>query len=85
MEHLAETPAIQNNATKARVLKHRDVTGRPVIYIPAKNHNSSERDIDELTKFVIILILCLYVLKSMSKLFRLCIAWKNPLSDALRK
>ena len=34
------------------MLRHRDCTGRPVIYIPAKNH-SSERDIDELTKFIV--------------------------------
>lgn len=38
---------------KARVLKHRDMHGRPVIYIPAKNHNVNERDIDELTKFIV--------------------------------
>lgn len=38
---------------KARVLRHRDVHGRPVIYIPAKNHNVNTRDIDELTKFIV--------------------------------
>ncbi|XP_077297912.1 uncharacterized protein LOC143919457 [Arctopsyche grandis] len=38
---------------KGRVLRHRDMNGRPVIYIPAKNHNASERSIDELTKFIV--------------------------------
>ncbi|KXJ69686.1 hypothetical protein RP20_CCG026124 [Aedes albopictus] len=52
VETLGDSPAIAANANKARVLKHRDCTGRPVIYIPAKNH-SSERDIDELTKFIV--------------------------------
>lgn len=50
---LGATPEIQNNMDKARVLKHRDMIGRPVIYIPAKNHNASKRDIDELTKFIV--------------------------------
>lgn len=27
--------------------------GRPVIYIPARNHNVNDRDIDELTKFIV--------------------------------
>ena len=27
--------------------------GRPVVYIPAKNHNVNDRDIDELTKFIV--------------------------------
>ncbi|XP_046666195.1 CRAL-TRIO domain-containing protein C3H8.02 isoform X2 [Homalodisca vitripennis] len=40
-------------AKKARVLKHRDMQGRPVIYIPAKHHNANDRDIDELTKFIV--------------------------------
>uniref|UniRef100_A0A1B0CNW3 CRAL-TRIO domain-containing protein n=1 Tax=Lutzomyia longipalpis TaxID=7200 RepID=A0A1B0CNW3_LUTLO len=53
VKDLEQQPAIQNNLLKARVLNHRDITGRPVIYIPAKNHNSSERDIDELTKFIV--------------------------------
>lgn len=50
-----ELPEIKNNleTNKARVLKHRDLYGRPVIYIPAKNHNASNRDIDELTKFIV--------------------------------
>lgn len=52
VEKLADDPAIAANANKARVLRHRDCVGRPVIYIPAKNH-SSERDIDELTKFIV--------------------------------
>ncbi|XP_055713123.1 uncharacterized protein LOC129807700 [Phlebotomus papatasi] len=53
VKDLEQLPAIQNNLLKARVLNHRDITGRPVIYIPAKNHNTSERDIDELTKFIV--------------------------------
>jgi hypothetical protein len=40
-------------ANKARVLRHRDMVGRPVIYIPAKNHNVNDRDIDDLTKFIV--------------------------------
>lgn len=48
-------PVVKKNldAKKARVLKHRDMQGRPVIYIPAKYHNASDRDIDELTKFIV--------------------------------
>lgn len=53
MKKLADSPAILKNENKARVLKHRDCSGRPVIYIPAKNHNVSERDLDELTKFIV--------------------------------
>ncbi|CAG9823163.1 unnamed protein product [Phaedon cochleariae] len=51
----AESPEVKNNleANKARVLKHRDMFGRPVVYIPAKNHNASNRDIEELTKFIV--------------------------------
>jgi len=41
------------DAKKAIVLKHRDMQGRPVIYIPAKNHNVNDRDIDQLTKFIV--------------------------------
>lgn len=51
----ADSPEVKNNleANKARVLKHRDMSGRPVVYIPAKNHNANNRDIDELTKFIV--------------------------------
>ena len=38
---------------KARVLRHRDMQGRPVIYIPAKNHSVNDREIDELTQFIV--------------------------------
>lgn len=38
---------------KARVLRHRDLIGRPVVYIPAKNHSVNDRNIDELTKFIV--------------------------------
>lgn len=50
-----DLPEIKTNleANKARVLKYRDMNGRPVIYIPAKNHNATNRNIDELTKFIV--------------------------------
>ncbi|XP_060531366.1 uncharacterized protein LOC132705001 [Cylas formicarius] len=50
-----ETPEIKKNleANKARILKHRDMQGRPVIYIPGKYHNVNTRDLDELTKFIV--------------------------------
>ncbi|XP_053599838.1 uncharacterized protein LOC128669217 [Plodia interpunctella] len=44
---------IEKYSDKARVLRHRDITGRPIIYIPAKNHSSSDRNIDDLTKFIV--------------------------------
>lgn len=44
---------IEKYADKARVLRHRDIVGRPIVYIPAKNHSSSDRNIDELTKFIV--------------------------------
>ncbi|XP_047989892.1 CRAL-TRIO domain-containing protein C3H8.02 [Leguminivora glycinivorella] len=44
---------IEKYSSKARVLKHRDIVGRPVVYIPAKNHSSSDRNIDDLTKFIV--------------------------------
>jgi len=48
-------PAIKNNMAlnKAKVLRHRDMQGRPVVYIPAKNHNVNTRDIEELTQFIV--------------------------------
>ncbi|CAM1292375.1 Uncharacterised protein g424 [Pycnogonum litorale] len=48
-------PVIQKYREKknALVMKHRDMEGRPIIYIPAKNHNVNERNIDELTKFIV--------------------------------
>jgi hypothetical protein len=50
-------------ANKARVLRHRDMVGRPVVYIPAKNHNVNNRDIDDLTKFIVYcLVSCAYVI-----------------------
>ncbi|XP_018336183.1 CRAL-TRIO domain-containing protein C3H8.02 [Agrilus planipennis] len=50
-----ETPTVVSNmkANKARVLRHRDLQGRPIIYIPVKYHSSTDRDIDELTKFIV--------------------------------
>lgn len=53
VEGLKDSEAVKNHSTKARVLNHRDCLGRPCIYIPAKNHNASDRDIDELTKFIV--------------------------------
>ncbi|XP_022829561.1 CRAL-TRIO domain-containing protein C3H8.02 [Spodoptera litura] len=44
---------IEKYSNKARVLRHRDIIGRPIVYIPAKNHSSSDRNIDELTKFIV--------------------------------
>ncbi|XP_028158038.1 uncharacterized protein LOC135073189 [Ostrinia nubilalis] len=44
---------IEKYSDKARVLRHRDIVGRPIVYIPAKNHSSSDRNIDELTKFIV--------------------------------
>ncbi|CAG9792042.1 unnamed protein product [Diatraea saccharalis] len=44
---------ITKYANKARVLRHRDIVGRPIVYIPAKNHSSNDRNIDELTKFIV--------------------------------
>ncbi|CAG5055952.1 unnamed protein product [Parnassius apollo] len=52
---------IEKYSDKARVLKHRDIVGRPIIYIPAKNYNSSDRDINELTKYIV------YCLENASK------------------
>lgn len=50
-----DLPAIKSNmeANKARVLRHRDMIGRPIIYIPAKYHSATDRDLDELTKFIV--------------------------------
>lgn len=72
-----DTPSIKSNMelNKARVLKHRDMYGRPVIYIPAKNHNVNERDIDELTKFIVFCLvsekLLFMCIKRLLKLFLL--------------
>ncbi|CAB3228438.1 unnamed protein product [Arctia plantaginis] len=44
---------IEKYSNKARVLRHRDMIGRPIVYIPAKNHSSSDRNIDELTRFIV--------------------------------
>ncbi|XP_061705818.1 uncharacterized protein LOC133516840 [Cydia pomonella] len=44
---------IEKFSNKARVLRHRDITGRPIVYIPAKNHSSNDRNIDELTRFIV--------------------------------
>lgn len=41
---------------KAVLCRHRDMHGRPVVYIPSKNHNVNERDIDELTRFIVYIL-----------------------------
>ncbi|XP_064636965.1 uncharacterized protein LOC135493518 [Lineus longissimus] len=40
-------------AQKALLLMHRDIIGRPVIYIAARKHDVNERDIDEFTRFIV--------------------------------
>ncbi|XP_013792784.1 CRAL-TRIO domain-containing protein C3H8.02-like, partial [Limulus polyphemus] len=54
----AEDPIIKKNleSKKAVVLGHRDFQGRPVIYIPARNHNVNQRHIDELTRFIVYIL-----------------------------
>lgn len=44
---------IEKYSNRARVLRHRDIHGRPIVYIPAKNHSSSDRNIDDMTKFIV--------------------------------
>lgn len=44
---------MKKNTHKARVLRHRDMQGRPVVYIPARNHSMNNREIDELTQFIV--------------------------------
>lgn len=48
-------PDIKKNleSKKALVLRHRDFQGRPVIYIPARQHCVTERDLNELTRFIV--------------------------------
>lgn len=48
-------PSVSKNLSlnKAVVLRHRDMHGRPVIYIPAKNHSVNDREIEELTQFIV--------------------------------
>ncbi|KAL1473711.1 hypothetical protein MTO96_021824 [Rhipicephalus appendiculatus] len=54
----ANDPDIKRNieAKKAMVLPNRDFYGRPVIYIPACKHNVQEREIDELTRFIVYIL-----------------------------
>lgn len=65
---------IEKYSDKARVLRHRDIIGRPIVYIPAKNHSSNDRDIDELTKFIV------YCLVNVNTLFY-CILLKKPTNN----
>lgn len=55
-----ETDAVKKNMDKARILKHRDCVGRPVIYIPVKNY-AVERNIDELTKFIVYCLVIFHI------------------------
>ncbi|GAB6027285.1 hypothetical protein CHUAL_001567 [Chamberlinius hualienensis] len=50
-----EDPIVADYLKKnvAIISRHRDMHGRPVVYIPAKNHNANDRNIDELTKYMI--------------------------------
>jgi hypothetical protein len=41
---------------KACLLRHRDFSGRPILYISAKRHNAYERDIDRVTKFIVYML-----------------------------
>ncbi|CAN8006470.1 unnamed protein product [Ixodes hexagonus] len=53
-----DDPDIKRNieCKKAMVLPNRDFYGRPVIYIPACKHNVQEREIDELTRFIVYIL-----------------------------
>ncbi|KAG1692624.1 CRAL-TRIO domain-containing protein C3H8.02 [Nymphon striatum] len=53
-----DTEVVQKYKKKniAMLMRHRDMEGRPIIYIPARNHNVHERDIDELTKFIVFIL-----------------------------
>lgn len=59
-----DDPAVKSHydANRGRVLRHRDMSGRPVIYIPARNHNANDRDVDELTKFIVYCLVSTYIL-----------------------
>ena len=47
---------------QASVLQHRDLQGRPIVYIAARKHNAYERDIDRLTKFIVYVLVSNHVL-----------------------
>ncbi|XP_064481632.1 uncharacterized protein LOC135394698 [Ornithodoros turicata] len=53
-----DQPDIKKNleSKKAMVLGNRDFCGRPVVYIPACKHNVQDRDIDELTRFIVYIL-----------------------------
>ncbi|XP_076040080.1 uncharacterized protein LOC143024788 isoform X1 [Oratosquilla oratoria] len=48
-------PHIKNflDQKKAMLLEERDLAGRPLLYIPAKNHSVLQRNLEELTDFVV--------------------------------
>lgn len=56
MHKLDELDYCEPYTQMARVLCHRDIDGRPIIYIPVRNHNATARDINVLTKYM---VLCL--------------------------
>ncbi|KAK2147248.1 hypothetical protein LSH36_562g01013 [Paralvinella palmiformis] len=41
---------------KITVLRHRDIKGRPIIYVSAKRHNANDRDINKVTKFIVYIL-----------------------------
>lgn len=76
-----DLPVVKSNleAKKARVLRHRDMQGRPIIYIPARNHNVNERDLEELTKFIVYcLVMIFYFCSCLSLTFQVkCIFFRG--------
>lgn len=54
----ADDPIVRKNLEekKAFVLRHRDFQGRPVIYIPAKHHSASGRNLEETTRFIVYIL-----------------------------
>lgn len=51
-------PDIQSEMAtgKIRLLPHRDLKGRPLLYIAARKHNAYDRDIDKITKFIVYML-----------------------------
>ena len=96
-----DNPIVKKHMTanKARVLRHRDVVGRPVIYIPAKNHNINDRDIDDLTKFIVYCLVSKLQQKSRNMYifnrfinnltsatdWQIAVQWDNVISITLRQ
>jgi len=81
-----DQPNIKANITlnKARVLRHRDMQGRPVIYIPAKNHDISTREIEALTQFIVYCLVCCRFQKFMTFLMVGSCFRRRPQKNALK-